>query len=170
MWRADVDAHVLSVAARRTTSIFGVDLACLDARVITSNVGEHVQLVLLGEIFRLDIHIGTVNAGPVELTFLIARDHRLPIHLEAVRRFDARLAGTAPTRPRHHSWAVRAAKALRAHDASMAGASLRDIANGIFGFGEWPGPGEYRKSAARRLVAAGGRLVREGVAPILARR
>jgi len=57
--------------------------------------------------------------------------------------------------------------ALRTHDARMAGASLRDMAIELLGPGEWPGPGECRKSAMRRLVAMGEKLVRQGPLPIL---
>jgi hypothetical protein len=57
--------------------------------------------------------------------------------------------------------------ALRAHDARADGASLREMATELLAPGEWPGPGECRKSAMRRLVAMGEKLVRQGPLPVL---
>lgn len=62
----------------------------------------------------------------------------------------------------------RLAMALRAWDLRGAGASLRRIADELCGPGEWPGPGEYRKSAARRYVKMGEALVAGGPGALLA--
>nr|WP_246448108.1 DUF2285 domain-containing protein [Novosphingobium flavum] len=94
-------------------------------------------------------------------------DGRLAKQIETIRRLDAWFSGCVPKRPQAGFRILRMATALRARDARMAGASLRDIAMDLLGPGDWPGPGECRKSAARRLVAMGERLVLDGPLPIL---
>ena len=106
-------------------------------------------------------------SGPVHLTYLLARDGRLARQMDTVRRFEDGLAGTGPGEVEGVSRLVRSAMALRACDARADGASLKEIATELLGAGEWPGPGEFRKSAIRRLVTTGERLVRQGPLPIL---
>jgi len=167
MWRADADPCVLSVTAVAASSPDAVDLRCFDHRILAGAEGEYVRVIAGGEVFRLDVMSGSVMAGPVRLTYLLARGHRLNRQMETIRLFEHCHAGSEPRQASGARFA-RAAMALRAHDARAAGASLRDIAAGLLGPGEWPGPGEYRKSAARRLVAMGKKMVREGPLPVLA--
>jgi hypothetical protein len=167
MWSADVDARVLLVAARATTAPDATDIRRFDPRVVRDIDGEHVRFIVHGEVFRLDIVSGTVLSGPVHLTYLLAQDGRLARQMDTIRRLEHGLAGTEPGQIEGASRIVRSAMALRARDARAAGASLREIATELLGAGEWPGPGEYRKSAIRRLVSMGESLVRQGPLPIL---
>lgn len=167
MWRADVDARVLSVTVRVTTAPDATDIRRFDPRILPDAGGEHVRFIVRGEVFRLDVVSGTVMSGPVHLTYLLAQDGRLVRQMETIRRLEHGLAGTEPGQIEWASRIVRSAMALRARDARVGGASLREIATGLLGASEWPGPGEYRKSAMRRLVSMGERLVRQGPLPIL---
>lgn len=159
---------MLSVFARPVVGVHGVDLRRFGSRIASDRHGEHVHLVIGGESFRLDVVGGSLAAGPVNLDYLIAQDGRLARQLETVRRLDARLAGRAVKRREGAGWMQRRAAALRAWDARAADASLREIAVMLCGPGEWPGPGECRKSAARRFVTMGERLIAEGPWPVLA--
>src|SRR3546814_11710047 len=87
--------------------------------------------------------------------------------MDTIRRLEQGLADTEAGHVEGTSRMVRSAMALRARDARAVGASLRDIGTELLGGGEWPGPGEYRKSAIRRLVSMGERLVMQGPLPIL---
>jgi len=129
--------------------------------------GEHVRVTVHGEVFRLDVVSGSVMSGPVCLTYLLARDQRMAVQMNCIQRLQRGLEGTSCGPVRRQSRISRSVMALRTHDARMAGASLRDMAIELLGPGEWPGPGECRKSAMRRLVAMGEKLVRQGPLPIL---
>lgn len=159
---------MLSVFVHPAVAAQGADLLQFGPKMVSGGDGEHVHLVIGGESFRLDVVEGALAAGPVNLVYLIAQDDRLARQLETVRRLDARLAGCAVKEREPAAWMRRRAIALRAWDARAAGASLREIAVMLCGPGEWPGPGECRKSAARRFVVMGERLIAEGPWPVLA--
>lgn len=167
MWTADADARVLSVVARATTAPSGMDLHHFDHHIVADRTGQHVRLVVHGEIFRLDVVSGTILLGPVHLTYLLAQGGRLGQQIDTVRRLEQRFAGINVGCVEGASRIARSAMALRARDARSQGASLKEIATVLLGDGEWPGPGDFRKSATRRLVSAGERLVRQGPLPVL---
>jgi hypothetical protein len=145
----------------------GLDIMRLDPRIFTAADGEHVRFIANGAVFRLDVVSGTVISGPVHLTYLLAQGGRLARQMDVIRRLGQTFAGSGARPLERPSRVARSAMALRARDGRANGASLREIAAELFGAGEWPGPGEYRKSAIRRLVTMGDRLVREGPLPIL---
>lgn len=167
MWRADVDARVLLVAASATAAPDATNIRHFDPRILPDADGEHVRFIVHGEVFRLDVVSGTIMSGPVRLTYLLAQDGRLARQMDTIRRLEQGLSGIEPGQVEGTARIIRSAIALRARDARASGASLRDIATKLLGAGEWPGPGEYRKSAIRRLVSMGERLVRQGPLPIL---
>lgn len=167
MWSAVADPRVLSVIARATTAPDATDIRRFEPRVLPSANREHVRLIVHGEAFRLDVVLGTVISGPVHLTYLLTRGERLTRQIETIRRLELAFAGIDPGRVVGTSRVVRSAMALRACDARASGVSLREIAILLLGPGEWPGPGECRKSAVRRLVAFGEKLIRRGPLPIL---
>lgn len=158
---------MLSVVAKATAAPDAVDIRRFGPRILLDMDGEHVHLIVHGEIFRLDVVSGTVLAGPVHLTYQLVRDERLGRQIDTIRRLEQAFAGTGPGQIEGTSRIARSTMALRAYDARADGASLREIATLLLGPGEWPGPGEYRKSAIRRLVRMGERLVRQGPLPIL---
>lgn len=168
LWTADADARVLSVVAKVASGPLAIDMQRFEARVIPGTAREHVRLIIDGEAFRLDVTGETVTGSPVQFTYLIARDYRLAKQIETIQRLEARLAGCVPSAAKGSSRIARLATALRAWDARMAGASLKAIATELLEPGDWPGPGECRKSAARRLVTTGQKLVADGPRPILA--
>lgn len=88
--------------------------------------------------------------------------------IAGIRTLDAMLRNVPPPResdPR----LPRLVLALRALDARAEGASLRQLAFGIFGAQDWPGDGENNKSRARRLVKLSERLLRAAPYGVLAR-
>jgi len=138
-------------------------------RVYTpGSIRDHVRLVIEGEAFSFDVGGASVTAGSVQFTYLLARDGRRAKQIETIQRLEARLAEDVPGKVCRASRMARLMAALRAWDARMANASLKDIAADLLKPGDWPGPAECRKSAARRLVTTGGKLVADGPRPILA--
>jgi len=168
LWSAAVDPHVLSAVSTATGIPPTVDLLRFDARIIQGETCQHVHLAVGGDTFRLDATGDTLTHGPVQFTYLLVQDGRLSRQIETIRRLDEWLAGGHPKLVRTSSRISRLSAALRARDARSTGASLRNIADEMLGSGAWPGPGECRKSAARRLVAIGEQLVADGPRPILA--
>jgi hypothetical protein len=167
MWRADADPRVLSVLANATTASDAVDVRRFDPHIFPGLGGEHVRVTVHGEVFRLDVVSGSVMSGPVCLTYLLARDQRMAVQMNCIQRLQRGLEGTSCGPVRRQSRISRSVMALRAHDARADGASLREMATELLAPGEWPGPGECRKSAMRRLVAMGEKLVRQGPLPVL---
>ncbi|MGN6356059.1 MAG: DNA -binding domain-containing protein [Novosphingobium sp.] len=168
MWTATVDPCVLSVMATSALAPDAIDIARFDPLIRTDADGEHVRVTVAGEAFRLGVISGSLARGPIGLTYKVARDRRLAAQIDTIRRLEQRFAGTA-LRPRNGgSRLARSALALRAWDGRTAGASLREMAAELLGPGDWPGDGEHRKSAIRRLLAVGERLVARGPLPVLA--
>lgn len=166
LWTAERNPCVLTVLAEAAHRTSGVDFSLYGARVVRSALCEHVRVVIAGEAFRLDVMAGTLADGSVQLTYHVVQDARLARQVETLQRFEARLRGDEPG-DTEAAWLSRRLMALRAWDARTNGASLRDIATLLWGPEEWPGPGEYRKSAARRFVAMGEELMKNGVAEFL---
>lgn len=160
---------MLSVIPNATAPPCGIGLEKFAVRALSSGGVEHVCLMIEGEIFRLDIIEGKLAGLSGRLSYVLDRDWRLLKQLETICRFEKRLSGNRCVPNATDGWISRRMVALQAWDARTAGASLREIAIRMSGPGEWPGPGECRKSAARRLIAMGDRLIREGPWPILAR-
>lgn len=168
MWRADADPRVLPVTATSAAGPDTLDIMRFGPSVCSDAEGEHVRFMVHGETFRLDVVAGSITDGPIRLAYMVARDRRLARRIDTILRLERRLAGVPAAQPKHVSRLARSAKALRAFDARTAGASLKEIAEEMLGPGEWPGLGEWRKSATRRLVVMGQSLVDQGPLPILA--
>ena len=142
MWRADVDPRVLSVSVEAGGTSRAVDIERFAPRILSDAVGQHVRLVVHGEVFRLDVVAGSISSGPVCLTYLLARDQRMGAQMDCILRLERKLAGRSCTAIAKTSRIGRATLALRARDARMAGASLRDMAIELLGPGEGSGPCE----------------------------
>jgi len=162
VWSARVDPAVLAVHA----STCGhdapqvLDLAGHPARIALSATCEHLRIPYGNEAIRLDVVSGTALAGPVMIEPAVRLGDTLPDQLGAVRRLDAFLRGAVPmvqAEPRLE----RLVLGLRVIDARRDGASLRDIAHGLFGC-DWPGDGDCIKSRVRRLVALSEAMERAG--------
>ena len=165
VWSAAADPRVLAVRASPSGGRDQRSFAMIReaGRVVRGSAGEHVLVERGGAVFRLDVIEGTVLAGPVSLRFDLPDDCRLEERLAVIRAFVGRPAVT-----RHHLQFAGRLQALHAADARAAGASLREIADGLFGHGDWPGDGEHRKSLVRRMIATGERMVRAGPRAVLA--
>lgn len=118
---------------------------------------EHAVLSDGWRRIRLDVEYGTLlEPGPIRIEvrmrgLVSAATKILPLRRLLVlcsRGSFAPALFPADGRARH--WLL----ALRAHDASQAGASLREIGATLWPGDEWPGPGDATKSRARRLVTA----------------
>ena len=166
MWSADVDPCVLSVTAEPSVAR-SVDFSRLPAAAIHCDGVERVRLMLRDLVFRLDVRHGSIRQ-PCRLTYLIEQDARLPCQLETIRRLNACLSGSPVRFATDTAWLRRLATALQVWDARTAGLSLRQAADQVWGPGEWPGPGEHRKSAVRRYARIGEALVQGGPNPVFA--
>jgi hypothetical protein len=129
---------------------------------------EHLLLRTQRTSLRLDIVAGTVLAGPVVVEPSISLD-RLDRQIAMIRILDSLLRGKTP-HDMTDSRLPRLVLALRAFDGRCEGASLRDLARGIFGTTEWPGDGDHVKSRARRLVKLSESLWHAGPGGVLAHR
>ena len=127
---------------------------------------EHLLFQACGRSLRLDVVSGTVLAGPVTLEpqMVIAR---LDSQIATIRALAA-LLSNQPVPAVADARLPRLVLALRALDARREGASLREIARGIFGETDWPGDGDHIKSRARRLVRLSEMLLRAGPRGVLA--
>lgn len=162
-----MDPRVLSVIATPASEGGGIEFPLNSTRIVHDAGVERVRFTLLGETFRFDVVEGLIT-GPVEITYALPHDARLPIRLDTIRRFAAMLAGCPLRQPRVSGFKFGLAIALAAWDARADGASLREAAEMLWGPGDWPGDGEHRKSAVRRLILLGQKLVNDGPEPILA--
>jgi hypothetical protein len=139
-----------------------------DHRVAIDDGAEHLLLRTRGTSLRLDVVAGTVLAGPVALELSFALD-RLEWRIATVRALAAMLRDESPGAATDARM-PRLVLALRALDARHEGASLRDIARGIFGAMDWPGDGDHIKSRTRRLVRLSDDLRRAGPRGVLGHR
>jgi hypothetical protein len=108
---------------------------------------------------RLDVVAGTLRDGPVRLDYRLSGfGSALPAmaaiqRLIAFTRTGAFAAGLFPPERRAHRWAL----VLRTHDALMAGASQREIAEHLFGLGHvsrWRIEAPSWRQRVHRLVVA----------------
>lgn len=127
---------------------------------------EHLLFQACGRSLRLDVVSGTVLAGPVTLEPRMVID-RLDSQIATIRALAAILSNQ-PVPAVADARLPRLVLALRALDARREGASLREIARGIFGETDWPGDGDHIKSRARRLVRLSEMLLRAGPRGVLA--
>ncbi|MCW2397921.1 hypothetical protein M2339_001029 [Sphingobium sp. B2D3C] len=123
--------------------------------------GEHVRIRLGATSLRLDVVSGTMLSGAVTIDPLVQLGSALGEQIKAVRRLDA-LLHDAVVPEVNEVHIERLVLALRVADARREGASLREIARGLFGDCDWPGEGEWVKSRVRRLVARAGLLKQTG--------
>lgn len=167
IWSAAVDPRVLTVRAVKPVDEHArlFDARHVEVRMVCGSQSEHLLIDRGGDLCRLDVIEGTVAAGPVALIFDLADDDRLGSQLAAIATFRA----AAASEPRYGRLARRLL-ALHAVDARDAGASLREVAEILFGPGEWPGDGEHRKSLVRRMIVVGYNMVRAGPRGVLALR
>jgi hypothetical protein len=173
-----VSSAVLPVEASPASrsEVDAVDVRHLRNSVIVLRPGDGLEHVLLRDDtfgIQLELRKGSLLEGPVRLRYDIAGFdgvgaklttlHRL-LALRRLRRFPRSLF---PPERRAHRWIV----ALRALDASRAGANPREIAAGLFGQDtvrtDWHSESDYLRSRVRRAVTAGEQLANSGYLSLL---
>lgn len=169
IWSAALDPCVIRVAAHpcANRSQLRFDLSTYDYRVALSPAGEHLLLRVQGTSLRLDVVAGTILSGPVRLEPRFDLE-RLNVQIAAIRKLEAMIRHMLLPKQKDGRLA-KLILALRALDARAEGASLREVARGIFGSSDWPGDGESIKSRARRLVGLAQELKQAGPAGVFAR-
>ena len=170
IWSEAVDPHVICVRAK----VCGADAPlCFDIRgfehrAAIGRAAEHIAVRCSGTWLRLDVVDGSVLGGPAMLEAIVALD-RLNPQIVAIRQLDALIRNLPPPRE-NDARLPRLVLALRALDGLAEGASLRELACGLFGEQDWPGDGEHVKSRVRRLVKLSQDLLRAGPVGVLAHR
>lgn len=169
IWSAAIDPHVVRVHARPCAADApqAFDLTRYNHHVAISPTEEYVLVHTANSALRLDVISGTLLAGPVILELGLTLD-QVERQITEVRKLSA-LVQNVPPRGQIDPRMNRLVLALRALDARTEGASLRDIANGIFSVAEWPGEAENVKSRVRRLVSLAQKLRRAGPRGVLQR-
>lgn len=139
------------------------------ASAVIDHLGaEHVVIGDTASRFAFDVVSGSMLNGSVALTVLLDHKQHSERQLSAVqtllRVHNAASTDRFPGRCRKSN--ARLILALRAHDALIAGASHREIAQGLFGNDnvdrDWSGSSDFLKSRVRRLVATAQSLAAGG--------
>lgn len=143
IWRAEADPYVLIASAisdDRGGALDPMGFGALAACHVDP-VGREYWLLSDGwHGIRVDIVGGTLRAGPAILHYHIAGLDRAMKPLATLRRLIA-LAGSGSLPSslfRNERKAMRWAMVLRVHDALVAGASQRQIADSLFDIGDLP--------------------------------
>jgi hypothetical protein len=161
-WSAQVNSGVLPVDAEASSSAadsFDFARFASIASVAVSDGGrQHVALSDGFRRIRIDVESASVLQGPVRFHYRLSGLRELEGKLLALRRLAAlcRLGRFArslhPPEPRAPRWI----EMLRAHDASAAGASQREIAEALFGEraarDEWRTGSDSLRLRIQRLV------------------
>lgn len=161
IWRAAVDPAVLLATAITGESGDRFDISALsvDGAHCTDSDGEHWLWSDGLRSIRLDLIGGCLRSGPVALSYHLSGcvRARLPaetlLRLIALARTGRIVRGLFHPEPRATRWAL----ILRAHDALLAGATHRDIAEQLFGLeagARWRIEAPSWRQRAVRLVAA----------------
>jgi hypothetical protein len=133
VWSADINSHVLEVEAGRPAKASdSIDVARFAgcARLVTSDVGEHLLISDGLRAIRLDVLTGTLAGGPARLRYRLSGIASAEQPLLTLRRFLAlsrtgRFASSLhPREARAKRWLLM----LRTHDALATGADQREIA------------------------------------------
>lgn len=164
VWSAQADPRVLRarIVPLARGEGRGFDANAVNARCLMGPDGEYIAFDCRGDVARIDLVAGRTGPGPATFHFEIVADGRLASQIQALDHIFSPRHRAKPAGRLH-----RQHLALLARDARGDGASWREIAHLLLGPGEWPGAGEYRKSAVRRLVATGLSLCRAGPQAVL---
>lgn len=177
-WRADHDSSVLSVVAENVSSkhgeCFDIDKLPIAPTILEAPDGrEHLSLSDGQRRVRLDVQSGTLREGPVMLHYQLAGLHGIEPQLLTLHRLLAfcrlgRFAiGLDPPEKRADRWITM----LRAYDATLAGASQREIASELFGADrvreEWRSSSDSLRLRIQRMVRGGNELVNGGYRGLL---
>lgn len=175
VWRHEISPFVLEAdAADAGDDDERLDLERLEHYVtLVPDPGgtEHLLLSDGSRSIRVDIVSGTLRAGPALLRyrlagFRIAKPLLVLRQLLALCRSGQFSAVLHPREQRAARWIL----LLRAHDALVAGASQRDIAERLLGLeltGRWRLQASSLRSRAQRLVREARRMAAEGYVSLL---
>jgi len=142
IWHRGVDDTVLTATALPIGAAPAIDIRALNtiASYVANRDGEHWLLADRGNHVRIDLVSGSLARGPVGLQFHVTGYPECRGQIAALQRLVALSElGRWPTRsPRAERRAPRWALILRVHDAIVAGASHREIAECLFDLGDLP--------------------------------
>lgn len=140
MWRRAVDDTVLIATASSNEAAHAVDIRSLAtvASYVADRDGEHWLLADHGHHLRIDLTSGSLARGPMSLQFHVMDYPRCDGQIAALQRLVALAElGRWPARnPPPERRAPRWALILRVHDAMVAGASHREMAECLFDLGD----------------------------------
>ena len=161
-WRADELASVIVLApAANAISTPSIALADLPADIIRRDAEDGTHLIVRGDVTYHQLMVIGPHVDAAPLAAVIPLDVTAPQRADAALRFWRFVAnGMRRTRPSPLRRRDRLIAALRALDASLSGASYRDIADGLFDPSRIPA--EPWKTASLRDTVI--RLVRTGFA------
>jgi len=180
IWHADLDPGVLAIDA---VPVVAAHPEALDPRqfgpwltVISGEEDrEHAVFADGMRRIRVDIEVGSLRDGPVLLRYRLAGTASLEPKILPLRRFLALCRhrrfqpSLFPPDRRIPRWIV----TLRVHDARCAGASLREIAEVLYGqkivAEDWNGTSDSLRSRVRRLASDARRLAAGGYRMLLRR-
>ncbi|MCW0199895.1 DUF2285 domain-containing protein [Sphingopyxis sp.] len=136
IWTTEADPFLLTASAQPCApgeSNFDLSRVREDIAMAASSEGEHWLFGTAARALRLDIRSGSLRGGPVALTVHVARLDVPAIvalaRLIALARDGRWRRSHFPAERRANRWS----QILRVHDALLAGASQRDIADALFG-------------------------------------
>jgi hypothetical protein len=165
-----VEAHTMSSASDSFDIAHFGNIASV---VVSDNGCQHVTLSDGFRRIRIDVVGGCVLRGPVRLHYRLSGFRQLDDKLLTLRRLAAlrRLGRFArslhPPEPRAPRWI----EMLRAHDATRAGASQREITAALFGQrrarDEWRTGSDSLRLRVQRLVRSGREIIAGGYLRLL---
>jgi len=174
LWRPDLHAPVLAVAARPappdTPEPFDLHALRFPTVVLRDQAGggEYALIADGPRCIRIEIRSGTLLDGPVQLDYHLPGDAHVDAKILTLRRLTAlcrlgRFPATLfPPERRARRWAL----ALQAWDGRQAGASHRDIARVIHGHAAvreaWLGKSDYMRTHIKRLLRTADALIGGG--------
>ena len=179
VWSATVDPSVIvctaePIAVDHPDAFQISQLALATTTVVGSSGAEHLAISDGLRRIRLDVVDGTLLRGPVRLHYRLAgfadaEPKLLTLQrLLALHRLGRFARGLYPPETKAERWVMM----LRAHDLSVAGASQREIAAGLFGpeaSREWRTQSDYLRLRIQRLLRDADGLIHGGYLDLLRR-
>ena len=177
LWRSGVHPFVVPIAAGEPSlnALDNFDLQRVPeiARLIVADQAEHLLLSDGLRVIRLDGPPGAFSTGPACLRYAIAGLVSAERRLLALRRFLAlcQMGCFSRSLHRREAKAMRWTMMLRAHDALIAGADQRQIAQELFsrsiGLPRWRRRESSVRSRVQRLVGSARRFGAGGYRELL---
>jgi hypothetical protein len=168
VWDRAVDISVVAVSTSRATALNAVDIMHFGSLVtiVKSCAGQEQLLLSDGSRhLRFDVVRGSLLAGPITLHFNLTDGPTLSAQLNTMRNWQRfRNHRDFPWIARQEKRAPTWVRQLRAYDGTMAGATMREIAQALLPAVATPAALQDRNSAIRSTVRRLLRAARANVA------